>query len=81
MARKCYHRTFRKGGQSFMAQPVCRQDKKTADDVWYLEMVMDGRYRIVHDSWGNIPKFRTLKEAQSHAWSVAADPWLKDIVY
>ncbi len=54
-----------------MVNDTYKQDRKTPAELYYLTCVVGGYYRIVHDSFGSIPKFRTIKEAQSYASSIA----------
>ena len=70
MARKSYHRQFRKNGRSFMVQTTYKQDLKKPSDKYFLTMMAsDGWYKIVHDPFGNLPMFGTIREAQDYAWS------------
>ena len=79
MARKTYHRNFRKNGRSFLVQNCYKADMNKPTDVYFLTMMKDGYYRIVHDYYGNLPKFRTIKEAQEYAW--ACDSFIDDQVW
>lgn len=67
MARRSYHRNFRKHGYSFLVQNCYKADMKKPTDVYYLTVMMGGHLRIVHDPFGDIPKFRTIQEAQKYA--------------
>ena len=69
MARKSYNRRFRKCHRSFLVQNCFKQDMKKPTDRYYLTMLKDGWYRIVHDFRGNVPKFSTIREAHDYAWS------------
>lgn len=70
MARKSYHRQFRKNGRSFLVQTTCRQDRKKETDLYFLTMLTENWcYKIVHDPFGNLPKFGTIMEAQDYAWA------------
>lgn len=69
MARKSYNRKFRKNGRSFYVQNSYWQDMRGPGDRYYLTMMVNGLYRIVHDPHGNLPKFGTICEAQEYAWS------------
>lgn len=70
MARKSYHRIFRKNGRSFRVEDTFTQDRRKPTDRYYLLMAaQDGWYKIVHDPYGNVPKFETIREAQEYAWA------------
>ena len=70
MARKSYHRQFRKNGRSFLVQNTYKADRKNPTELYFLTMkAKDGRYKVVHDPFGNLPKFETIEKAQTYAWS------------
>ena len=69
MARKSYHRNFRKNGRIFLVQNCYRADRKEPSDNYFLTMLKDGVFQIVHDPYGEMPKFETIREAQNYAWS------------
>jgi len=42
-------------------------------------MTENGCYKIVHDPFGNLPKFGTIREAQDYAW--ACGEWIDEDVW
>ena len=83
MAKKCYHRQFRKHGRSFYVQNTMKQDMKSPEERYYLSMMpKDGHlYKIVHDVYGDIPKFPTIKAAQDYAFSWGDGEFLDQVVW
>ena len=67
--RKTYNRRFMKNRRRFLVQDCFKQDMKKPSDRYYLTMMKDGWYRIVHDFRGNVPKFSTIREAHDYAWA------------
>lgn len=65
------HRCFRKNGHSFRVVPVYRQDKRSEDDRWVLEVKVNGFYRVVYDyGYRQSMHFKTIGEAKTYAWSI-----------
>ena len=62
-----------------MVQNCYKADKRKPDDNYFLTMAKDGWMKIVHDPFGNMPKFPTIKAAQDYAW--ACGDFIDDYVW